>query len=77
MSFYRPSFEFKAFKPVNRGRNTLALRISGSHVRGFSNKSVPFYERFFMGGDYDLRGLDFRSSQPDCIHNAYDRRRAA
>jgi outer membrane protein insertion porin family len=64
VSFYRPSFEYRAFKPVNRGRNTLALRLSGSFVRGFSNKSVPFYERFFMGGDYDLRGMDFRSVSP-------------
>jgi outer membrane protein insertion porin family len=64
VNFYRPSFEFKAYKPVNHGRNTIAMRFSGSHVQAFANKSVPFYERFFMGGDYDLRGFDFRSVGP-------------
>jgi outer membrane protein insertion porin family len=64
VNFYRPSFEFKAFKPVNHGRNTLAMRLSGSYVQAFANKSIPFYERFFLGGDYDLRGFDFRSVSP-------------
>jgi outer membrane protein insertion porin family len=64
VNFYRPSFEFKAFKPVNHGRNTLAMRFTGSHVRAFANKSIPFYERFYLGGDYDLRGFDFRSVGP-------------
>src|SRR5262245_42357062 len=64
VNFYRPSFEFKAFKPVNHGRNTLAMRFSGSYVQAFPNKSIPFYELFFMGGDYDLRGFDFRSVSP-------------
>jgi len=64
VNFYRPSFEFKTFKPVNHGRNTIAMRFSGSYVQAFPNKSVPFYERFFMGGDYDLRGFDFRSVGP-------------
>jgi outer membrane protein insertion porin family len=64
VNFIRPSFEFKAYKPVNHGRNTLAMRLSGSYVRAFANKSVPFYERFFLGGDFDLRGFDFRSISP-------------
>src|SRR5262245_39229922 len=64
VNFYRPSFEFKAFKPVNHGRNTLAMRLSGSYVQAFANKSIPFYERFYLGGDYDLRGFDFRSVGP-------------
>jgi outer membrane protein insertion porin family len=25
---------------------------------------VPFYERFFAGGDFDIRGFDFRSLSP-------------
>jgi outer membrane protein insertion porin family len=64
VNFYRPSLEFKAFKPLQDGRNTLAVRLSASYVRPFTGKSVPFYERFFMGGDYDLRGFDYRSISP-------------
>src|SRR5262249_30384631 len=64
VNFIRPSFEFKAYKPVNHGRNTLAMRLSGSYLRSLSNTSVPFFERFYLGGDYDVRGFDFRSISP-------------
>jgi outer membrane protein insertion porin family len=64
VNFYRPSFEFKAYKPVNHGRNTLAMRVSGAYMQPFANQNVPFYERLFMGGDFDLRGFDFRSVGP-------------
>ena len=33
-------------------------------MQGFANTSVPFYERFFMGGDFDIRGFDFRAVSP-------------
>jgi outer membrane protein insertion porin family len=33
-------------------------------VQGFSNTAVPFYERFFLGGDFDIRGFDFRAVSP-------------
>jgi len=46
------------------GRNTLAMRLTGSYVQSFTNLSVPFYERFFAGGDFDIRGFDFRTLSP-------------
>jgi len=33
-------------------------------VHGFSGTAVPYYERFFMGGDFDIRGFDFRAISP-------------
>ena len=36
----------------------------GSYVQSFTNLSVPFYERFFAGGDFDIRGFDFRTLSP-------------
>ena len=64
INFYRPSVEYRYYKPVNRGRNTLAMRLMGSYVQSFTNLSVPFYERFFAGGDFDIRGFDFRTLSP-------------
>ena len=63
-NYYRPSMEFRYFKPHTRHGNVIAARLMASHVRGFGSTSVPFYERFFPGGDYDLRGFDFRSIGP-------------
>jgi outer membrane protein insertion porin family len=63
-NYYRPTLEFKYFRPHTRRGNVIAMRFSASHVRGFGGTPVPFYERFFPGGDYDIRGFDFRSIGP-------------
>jgi outer membrane protein insertion porin family len=63
-NFYRPTVEYRFFKPHTRRRNVIAMRVMASHIRGFGGTSVPFYERFFPGGDYDIRGFEFRSIGP-------------
>jgi outer membrane protein insertion porin family len=64
VNYYRPIVEFRAFKPMNGGRNTFAFRVQASHISGFSGTSAPFYERFRLGGDFDVRGFDFQSLLP-------------
>ncbi len=64
INFYRPSGEFRYYKPMDHGRNTLAMRLMGSFIQSFTNLSVPFYERMFIGGDFDIRGFDFRTLSP-------------
>ncbi len=64
VNYFRPTMDYRWYHPMNKGRNTLAVRFLGSHVSGFSGTSVPYYERFFMGGDFDIRGFDFRAISP-------------
>ena len=70
VNFIRPIMEFQFFrsmkflKPDIYGRNVLAFRLQTSYLRGFSGTSSPFFERFFMGGDFDIRGFEFRSVSP-------------
>jgi outer membrane protein insertion porin family len=64
VNYFRPTVDYRFFYPLNKGRNTLAVRFLGSFVQGFSNTAVPFYERFFLGGDFDIRGFDFRAVSP-------------
>src|SRR5262249_10152866 len=52
------------FRPSTKRRNVIALRVMGSYEKGFNNLGPPFYERFFMGGDFDIRGFDFRAITP-------------
>ena len=63
-NYYRPTAEFRFFKPHTRRRNVFAVRFLASHINGFGGTSAPFYERFFPGGDFDIRGFDFRSLGP-------------
>ena len=64
VNYYRPIGEFRFYHPMDHGRNTLAMRVMGSFVQSFTNLSLPFYERFFAGGDFDIRGFDFRTLSP-------------
>ena len=64
VNYYSPTLEYRYFHGVNKRRNTLAFRVMGSHIRGFNGVAVPFYQRFFMGGDFDIRGFNFRSVSP-------------
>lgn len=64
VNYYRPSLDFRYFHPINKGRNTLAFRLLASYVHGFGGVSVPYYQRLFLGGDFDIRGFDFREITP-------------
>jgi len=60
----RPIVEWKQFIPVNKQRNALGYRIQGSFLTGFGGIVAPPFERFYMGGDNDIRGFDVRSLSP-------------
>ena len=68
VSYFRPLVEYQRFKALGMGLggrpNVIAFRIQASHIRGYAGTSVPFYQRFFMGGDFDIRGFEFRSISP-------------
>lgn len=66
----RPITEFKQFIPMKGihpnkdGLQTLGIRFQGSFITGYGGKTAPPFERFFQGGDTDLRGFDIRSASP-------------
>src|SRR5204863_1939684 len=64
VNYFRPTMDYRFYKPMNKGRNTLAVRFLSSFVNGFGGTAVPYYQRFFMGGDFDIRGFDFRAVSP-------------
>ena len=70
VSYIRPIAEFKQFFPMKGfrknplGNQTFGIRLQGSFISGFAGKTAPPFERFFQGGDTDLRGFDVRSVSP-------------
>jgi outer membrane protein insertion porin family len=64
VNYYRPAIDFRYFHPVNKGRNVIAVRLMGAFIHGFNGTAVPYYQRLFAGGDFDIRGFDFRSISP-------------
>lgn len=60
----QPTFEFKYFHPINHRRNTLGFHLVASSVAGYGGLVAPPFSRFYIGGEYDLRGFDIRSISP-------------
>jgi outer membrane protein insertion porin family len=70
----RPIMEWKQFIPMSglkpkiknpyEGRNALGYRIQASFLSGYGGKVAPPFERFYLGGDTDIRGFDVRSMSP-------------
>ena len=75
VSSVRPIIEYKRFipmkgiKPVSDREarevsQTLGFRVQGSFLSGYGGRVANPVERFYLGGDTDLRGFDTRSVSP-------------
>ena len=60
----RPIAQFTQWHPVQRGRNAVGFRVQGSFISGFSGLVAPPFQRFYMGGENDIRGFDIRAVSP-------------
>ncbi len=68
--YIEPTVEYKHWYPMRgyhidpNGRNALGYRLQLSYVAGFSGDVAPPFQRFYTGGESDLRGFDIRSGTP-------------
>lgn len=66
----RPIGEYKMFLPMKGlhrhkdGLQTLGIRLQASFLTGYGGRTAAPFERFFLGGDTDLRGFDVRGISP-------------
>ena len=60
----RPIIQYKRFIPVQKRRNAVGVNVQGSYISGFGGLVAPPFQRFYMGGEYDIRGFDIRSISP-------------
>ena len=60
----RPIIQYKHFFPMQKGRNALGVNFQGSYLTGYGGLVAPPFERFYLGGENDLRGFDIRSISP-------------
>jgi outer membrane protein insertion porin family len=57
-------FEAKYFRPTYHKRNVIGMRGRLGWITGYGGKLVPPYERFYLGGEDDVRGFDFFNISP-------------
>ncbi|MEC4684632.1 MAG: outer membrane protein assembly factor BamA [Nitrospirota bacterium] len=60
--FVKGLLDSKWFFPV--GETTVSLRGRVGYASGLFDRKLPLYERFYVGGMYTIRGLDFGEGGP-------------
>ena len=60
----RPIAQYKKFIPVQNRRNAIGYSLNGSFISGYGGLVAPPFQRFYMGGENDIRGFDIRSVSP-------------
>jgi len=66
----RPVMEYKQFMPMKllrpsrEGHQVLGFRVQGSFLSGYGGVVAAPFDRFYLGGDTDIRGFDVRSITP-------------
>jgi outer membrane protein insertion porin family len=68
--YISPAVAYKRFMPMHylipsaSGRNVLGLRAQLGYVQGFGGDVAPPNNRFYSGGEGELRGFDIRGATP-------------
>jgi len=58
----RPIVQYKHWTPVRR--NAFGFNVQGSFLTGYGGVVPPPFQRFYDGGENDLRGFDIRAISP-------------
>lgn len=79
--WFKPVLRRRSEKP-----HVLAMRFKADHIRAFGNRfnaqrgdtrplsfinGIPIFERFFIGGEYDIRGYNIRSITPVVVSQEF------
>ena len=70
LRYFSPFFAYKSFRsmhyltPNPSGHNILGLRAQIGYIQGFGGDVAPPNQRFYAGGENELRGFDVRGATP-------------
>ena len=60
----RPYVDYQHFIPMQNRHNTIGIHGLVSFISGYGGLVSPPFQRFYMGGENDIRGFDIRSVSP-------------
>jgi len=61
---YKAYIPVKYFLPDSSGRNVFGIRTELKYIQGWGGDVAPPNNRFYAGGEADIRGFDIRSTTP-------------
>jgi len=59
----KPQFEWSRFQPFYKN-TVIGLHISYEFIKSLASAGIPFWERFFLGGERSVRGYEIYSIGP-------------
>lgn len=60
----RPVIDYQHWIPMQNKRNAFGFHVQGSILSGYGGLVAPPFQRFYDGGENDIRGFDIRSISP-------------
>src|SRR5579872_1698547 len=59
-----PVFDFRHFRKGLKPGHVIAMHVSAKYLTGYGGKVAAPFNRFYMGGENDVRGFDFFGAGP-------------
>jgi outer membrane protein insertion porin family len=63
ISLFKPRLEWTRYQPIVKN-HVLGLHLGYEMIRAIRSSEVPFWERFYLGGERSIRGYDIYSIGP-------------
>ncbi|MGQ9800866.1 MAG: outer membrane protein assembly factor BamA [Candidatus Saccharicenans sp.] len=60
---YRPRFEFARYQPLF-SNHVLGVHVEYQFIKPIGDHEVPYWERFFLGGEQSIRGYEYFTIGP-------------
>jgi outer membrane protein insertion porin family len=68
VNYFHPDFEVIWYKPHLK-KTSLGIRAQASYIKPYGDTRVlPYYQRFFLGGETQIRGVNIRTVGPITIN---------
>jgi len=67
--FVKPEVSAIQYVPLSR-RTALGVRMNAGRIWNYGRTELPYYQRYFLGGEQQIRGVDVRSVGPLNENNA-------
>jgi outer membrane protein insertion porin family len=68
ISLYRPRFEISRFQPFI-ANHVIGLHLEYQVVKAIKGSQVPFWEKFYLGGERSVRGYEIYTIGPRSANN--------
>ena len=64
VNMIQPSVDFKWFRPALKKGHVIGLHLLGAFVSGYGGRVAPPFNRWYIGGEQDIRGFDIWGISP-------------